>query len=203
MSVWTAITRVFCVAGEHCSAGIEVEGNPKLEQMMNTLTDEEVAKAIRHLGAGSKKIRRFRSRQRHRDKPAAVILVKTVRATAWAHRVKAPAPIRGVLSADERVGIAAELGAYQSVLPTPRHEGFIVTQDDAPEITYLRDRRQAKGGWLPSRSVGAVFAYTELAAFGGELLKGSGQREVSTTGDGSITVDLASNAGYRSVRRAN
>ena len=40
-----------------------VEGNPKLEQMMNTLTDEEV-KAIKRGGRIKENLRRFRSRQR-------------------------------------------------------------------------------------------------------------------------------------------
>ena len=46
---------------------------------------------------------------------------------------------------------------------------------------YLRDRRQAKGGWVPNRNVDCPsLPIPELSAFG-ELLKGSGQRDVSTT----------------------
>ena len=46
---------------------------------------------------------------------------------------------------------------------------------------YLRELRQLKGGWVPNRNVDCPpLPIPELTAFG-EFLKGSGQRDVSTT----------------------
>ena len=156
-----------------------VEGNPKLEQMMNTLTDEEV-KAIKRGGQDQKKIyAAFARASAAKDKPT-VILVKTVKGDSMGAQGKNTAHQYKNMSADERVRIAAELGIPISAADAAAAE-FYRPQDDAPEITYLRDRRQAKGGWVPNRNVDCPsLPIPELTAFG-ELLKGSGQREVSTT----------------------
>src|SRR5215207_5384966 len=53
--------------------------------------------------------------------------------------------------------------------------------DDSPEIRYMKERRQALGGWLPSRRERSEsLTVPELSAFGAQLA-GTGEREVSTT----------------------
>jgi pyruvate dehydrogenase E1 component len=53
--------------------------------------------------------------------------------------------------------------------------------DDSPEIRYLKERRQALGGWLPERRRRSEsLAVPELSAFGAQLA-GTGDREISTT----------------------
>jgi len=58
---------------------------------------------------------------------------------------------------------------------------FVRPADDAPEMRYLRGRREALGGYLPSRDPSApVVTVPELEVLDG-LLAGSGEREYSTT----------------------
>src|SRR5213595_2351674 len=59
---------------------------------------------------------------------------------------------------------------------------FFRPPDDSPEMTYLRERREALGGYLPARRRKAPdpLPAPELSAFQGQLA-GTGEREVSTT----------------------
>ncbi|HEV2917661.1 MAG TPA: pyruvate dehydrogenase (acetyl-transferring), homodimeric type, partial [Actinomycetota bacterium] len=53
--------------------------------------------------------------------------------------------------------------------------------DDSPELRYLHERRQALGGFLPSRRQNSEsLTVPELSAFGAQLA-GTGEREISTT----------------------
>jgi pyruvate dehydrogenase E1 component len=53
--------------------------------------------------------------------------------------------------------------------------------DDSPEIRYMKERRQALGGWLPERRRRSEsLAVPDLSAFGSQLA-GTGEREISTT----------------------
>jgi pyruvate dehydrogenase E1 component len=53
--------------------------------------------------------------------------------------------------------------------------------DDSPEIRYMKERRQALGGWLPARRERSEsLPVPELSAFGSQLA-GTGEREISTT----------------------
>jgi pyruvate dehydrogenase E1 component len=58
---------------------------------------------------------------------------------------------------------------------------FYKPEDDSPEIQYMHERRRALGGYLPARrSAAAKLEIPELSIFD-SLLKGSGEREMSTT----------------------
>ena len=58
---------------------------------------------------------------------------------------------------------------------------FYRPPDDSPEITYMRERRQALGGYLPARRTKVEpLTVPALSAFESQL-KGSGDREISTT----------------------
>jgi pyruvate dehydrogenase E1 component len=62
-----------------------------------------------------------------------------------------------------------------------REIAFHKPADDSPEMTYLRERREALGGSLPQRRTTAPeLAIPELSAFKGQL-EGTGEREISTT----------------------
>ena len=53
--------------------------------------------------------------------------------------------------------------------------------DDAPEMKYLHERRQALGGYLPARKIVAKpLVIPELSAFSA-MLEGTGDREITTT----------------------
>ena len=58
---------------------------------------------------------------------------------------------------------------------------FYRPPDDSPEIRYMRERRERLGGYLPQRRrKAAPLEIPDLSAFD-TLLKGSGEREMSTT----------------------
>jgi len=58
---------------------------------------------------------------------------------------------------------------------------FLSFPEDSREIAYLRERREALGGSLPTRRrTSEALAVPELSAFDAQL-KGSGDREISTT----------------------
>ena len=156
-----------------------VEGNPKLEQMMNSLTDDEV-RAIKRGGQDQKKIyAAFARASAAQDKPT-VILVKTVKGDSMGAQGKNTAHQYKNMSAEERVKIAAELDIPLTEEQAANAE-FYRPADDAPEIAYLRGQRAINGGWVPNRHVDcASLDVPEIAAFA-EFLKGGGKREVSST----------------------
>lgn len=156
-----------------------VEGNPKLEQMMNSLTDDEV-RAIKRGGQDQKKIyAAFAMASAAQDKPT-VILVKTVKGDSMGAQGKNTAHQYKNMSAQERIKIATELNIPLTEEQAANAE-FYRPADDAPEMAYLRGQRATKGGWVPNRQVDcATLDVPEIAAFA-EFLKGSGEREVSST----------------------
>ena len=156
-----------------------VEGNPKLEQMMNSLTDDEV-RAIKRGGQDQKKIyAAFAMASAAQDKPT-VILVKTVKGDSMGAQGKNTAHQYKNMSAQERIKIATELNIPLTEEQAANAE-FYRPADDAPEMTYLRGQRATNGGWVPNRQVDcATLDVPEIAAFA-EFLRGSGEREVSST----------------------
>ena len=156
-----------------------VEGNPELERMMRSLTDEEL-KAIKRGGQDPKKIyAAFDAAQKSQGKPT-VILVKTVKGDRMGAQGKNTAHQYKNMSADERVQIAHELGIPLSTEAAARAD-FYVPAADSAELTYLAERRQALHGAVPRRRQ----VCPPLAAPGLSVLKdalaGSGERSVSTT----------------------
>ena len=156
-----------------------VEGNPKLEQMMNSLTDDEV-RAIKRGGQDQKKIyAAFAMASAAQDKPT-VILVKTVKGDSMGAQGKNTAHQYKNMSAQERIKIATELNIPLTEEQAANAE-FYRPADDAPEMAYLRGQRETNGGWVPNRQVDcATLDVPEIAAFA-EFLRGSGEREVSST----------------------
>jgi pyruvate dehydrogenase E1 component len=58
---------------------------------------------------------------------------------------------------------------------------FIKPADDSPEMTYLRERRAALGGYLPQRRRKSVALEVPPLSTFDRLLKDTGEREISTT----------------------
>jgi len=157
-----------------------VENNPQLAAMMNSLTDAEIHD-IKRGGQDPKKIyAAFALAAETRDKPT-VVLVKTVKGdgmttvqgTNTVHQKKN-------LNAEERIACARAFG-----IPLSEEEmaaaSFYRPSEDSAEIQYLKGRREALGGFLPNRVVNcAALSVPPLERFA-ELLKGSGERAMSTT----------------------
>ena len=156
-----------------------VEGNAALEQMMNTLTDEEV-KAIKRGGQDQKKIfAAFAKASRANGKPT-VILVKTVKGDGMGAQGKNTAHQYKNIPVEERVTVAKELGIPLDDKAAMAAQ-FYRPAEDSPELIYMREQREKLDGYLPNRNVScAPLQIPNLARFK-EILAGSGKREVSTT----------------------
>ncbi len=156
-----------------------VEGNAALEQMMNTLTDEEV-KAIKRGGQDQKKIfAAFAKASEPNGKPT-VILVKTVKGDGMGAQGKNTAHQYKNIPVEERVTVAKELGIPLDDRAAMAAQ-FYRPAEDSPELIYMREQREKLDGYLPNRNVScAPLQIPQLERFK-EILAGSGKREVSTT----------------------
>lgn len=157
-----------------------VENNPELEKMMNSLNDEEI-KNIKRGGQDPKKIFAAYQRAANSDKPT-VILIKTVKGDGMGVKAQGRnnAHQKKNLSTEERVQIAREYGIPIDEEAASRAD-FYKPAEDSEEYKYLQSKREALGGYLPSRETTYPTIETpELSAFS-EFLKGSGERTASTT----------------------
>ena len=156
-----------------------VEGNPELEQMMSSLTDEEV-RAIKRGGQDRKKIyAAFEQATKARDKPT-VILIKTVKGDGMGAQGKNTAHQYKNMSGEERMALAEELGIPLSKAQAANAE-FYMPPEDSPELKYLREHRAELGGPVPRRrQVCPSLPVPKLSEFK-DFLAGSGDRQASTT----------------------
>ena len=158
-----------------------VHGDPRLEQLMNTLTDAEVAQ-IKRGGQDPKKLyAAYRRACESEDRPT-VILVKTVKGDGMGSALQGrnTAHQKKDLSREERVACARSWGIPLDDEAIARAD-FYRPEDDSEEIAYLRARREALGGYLPQRRVQA----SNLVAPDSDVFDGfdagSNERLMSTT----------------------
>jgi pyruvate dehydrogenase E1 component len=158
-----------------------VHGDPELEQMMNSLTDEEV-REIKRGGQDPKKVfAAYRQAMDSIDKPT-VILIKTVKGDAMGESAQGrnTAHQKKNLSEEERLQLAADYGIPLDEEAIKRAE-FYKPAADSPEMLYLQSHRRTLGGCLPERVVTCpAITAPPLASFK-SFLEGSGEREASTT----------------------
>ncbi len=158
-----------------------VHGDPELESMMNSLTDEEV-KEIKRGGQDPKKL--FAAYQRAlqaEDKPT-VILVKTVKGDGMgpAAEGRNTAHQKKDLNDEERLACARDYGIPLSDEEIHRAE-FYRPPEDSAEMRYLLEHRERLGGSLPRRKVDCPqLAVPERQQFKA-LFEGTGERSASTT----------------------
>ncbi len=157
-----------------------VEHTPELRELMKTLTDEEV-RSIKRGGQDHQKIyAAFQQAAAVRGKPC-VILFKTVKGDGLGPGTEGSNTVhqKKHLNPDERRELAKRLDIPLSDASVVAAE-FYKPEEDSPELRYLRQRREALGGYLPSRSVRCErMAPPDIELFDA-MLKGS-TRAVSTT----------------------
>ena len=153
---------------------------PELGKMVESMSDEE----IYHLNRGGhdpfKLYAAYHAAMNHKGQPT-VILAKTVKgygmgeaeAANKSHQTK-------TLSMDS-------LKSFRDRFDMPFNDEelkkipFYRPDDDSNEMRYMRDRRNALGGYLPSRRTECeTLDVPELGVFG-PLLEGTNGREISTT----------------------
>ena len=85
------------------------------------------------------------------------------------------------------------------------HEiAFVKPGDDSPEVRYLKERREALGGYLPVRAPKKIELKAPPLETFSDSLAGSRGREASTTaGFVAVLKALLKHAGYRQVRGAD
>jgi pyruvate dehydrogenase E1 component len=158
-----------------------VHGDPKLERLMNTLTDAEVAQ-IKRGGQDPKKLyAAYRKACESEDRPT-VILVKTVKGDGMGPALQGrnTAHQKKDLSREERIACAKAWG-----IPLDEEAiaaaNFYRPPEDSAELSYLRARREALGGYLPRREVPASSLNAPDDAIFQTFDEGSDTRAMSTT----------------------
>ena len=154
---------------------------PELKEMVATLTDDDIWRLNRGGHDPHKVYAAYASAVDHIGQPT-VILAKTVKGYGMGesgegqnitHQQKKVAEST-LRSLRDRYSIPISNEELETV-------PFYRPPEDSAEIVYLKKRREALGGFLPSREadIGAL-AVPDLDAFS-SVLSGSGTREISTT----------------------
>jgi len=167
------------------SSGEEVRehwnnGDPKLAEIMQVLSNEEI-RAIRRGGHDQRKIyAAFNKAQETTGKPTA-ILIKTIKGFGMeGHEGSNIVHQKKDLNQDERVTAVQRLNIPLSE-EQARAAEFYIPPEDSEEMQYLHERRKELGGYLPERATEyPTLTAPKLDVFADQL-KGSGEREVSTT----------------------
>ncbi len=127
-----------------------VAGNPELEAMMDSLSDEQV-REIKRGGQDVVKLYAAYRRAVGAGKPV-VVLVKTVKGEGVAGAAGSNAAHQKKnISAEQRVEVARSLGIPLSE-EDARRAAYYKPPEACPELRYLKSRRQALGGVLPTRN---------------------------------------------------
>ncbi len=158
-----------------------IEGNPALEKMMNSLTDDEL-KEIKRGGQDPKKVyAAFKKASESSTKPT-VILVKTVKGDGMGASAQGrnTAHQKKNLNREERI---ARASSYD--IPLSEEDAaaakFYLPDTNSPEMQYLAARRKKMGQFLPSRKVECKSLKAPQLDLFSEATSGSGSREISTT----------------------
>ncbi len=128
-----------------------IHGDPRLEKLMNSLTDAEVAQ-IKRGGQDPKKLYAAYKRACEAEDRPTVILIKTVKGDGMGSALQGRnnAHQKKDLSAKERIACARAWGIPLDDQAAARAD-FYRPEEWSEEITYLRSRREALGGYLPNR----------------------------------------------------
>ncbi len=155
---------------------------PELKELVADWTDDEVW-ALNRGGHDMFKIfTAFKAATEHKGKPT-LILAKTIKGFGMGEAGEA----QNTTHQTKKMGHEALRRMRDRFnLPVPDDKidevPYLKFEEGSPELTYMRERRLALGGYLPQRrEKAAPLAVPELSAFEG-LLKATGEgREISTT----------------------
>ncbi len=158
-------------------------GDPRLRAMAEHLSDDQV----RNLSRGGHDYRKvyaaFKAATEHVGQPT-VILAHTIK--GWTlgpdfegrnatHQMK-KLTVAELKEFRDRLYLPIPDAALEAGLPPYYHPG-----EDSDEITYMRERRAALGGYLPKRVVRAKPLALPADSVYDELKQGSGKQAVATT----------------------
>lgn len=156
-------------------------GDERLEELVAHLSDEQLERLGRG-GHDPTKIYAAYQRAMAAEGRPTVILAKTIKGYGLGEAGEG----RNVTHQQKKLN-EEELLEFRSRFGVPLSDEQVADaalyrpEDDSSEVRYAKERREALGGPLPGRDdAGEVIEAPELALFE-ELLKGSGEREASTT----------------------
>jgi len=154
---------------------------PELKALVADLSDDEVWKLSRGGHDPFKVYAAYAAAVKHAGQPT-VILAKTVKGFGMGESGEGQ-----MISHQAKKMTKDALAQFRKRFDIPitdeQFEGleFVRFADGSPEMTYLKARREALGGYLPQRRrKSASLAAPPLATFQ-RLLDSSGEREISTT----------------------
>ena len=154
---------------------------PELKEMVANMSDEDIWRLNRGGHDPHKVYAAYKAAMENSDQPT-VILAHTVKGYGMgaAGEGQMRTHSQKKLADDEMVYIRDRFN-----IPLSDEEAASCTYfkpaDDSPEMKYLHEKRKALGGYMPSRTnVAAPLEIPELSTFD-VLLKGSGEKEMSTT----------------------
>jgi pyruvate dehydrogenase E1 component len=153
----------------------------RLLEMVKHLSDEQLHK-MRLGGHDPKKVyAAYKAAVEHKGSPT-VILVKTIKGYGLGEAGEG----RNITHQQKKMN-EDELREFRSRFGIPISDEevaqapFYKPAEDSVEMQYLQERRQALGGYVPSRKVYPVSVHEPADDFYEEFLKGTDGREVATT----------------------
>ena len=154
---------------------------PELKAMVANMTDEDIWRLNRGGHDPHKVYAAYAAAVKHQGQPT-VILAKTVKGYGMGEAGEG----QNITHQQKKMGEDA-LKAFRDRFNIPISDEeiadmpFYKPPEDSAEIQYLKERRKALGGYLPSRRIDAdPLPIPELKVFEAQL-KGTGEREISTT----------------------
>jgi pyruvate dehydrogenase E1 component len=155
---------------------------PELKKMVENMSDEEIWRLNRGGHDAQKVYAAYSAACEHKGSPT-VILAKTVKG----YGMGAAGEGQNFTHQQKKMSIE-QLRAFRDRFNIPIADDqiesvpFYRPSEDSPEIRYLKKQREQLGGSVPARrqETDVTLAIPELSAFE-PLLKGSGDREISTT----------------------
>jgi pyruvate dehydrogenase E1 component len=155
--------------------------HPELLAMVANLTDDDIWQLNRGGHDPSKIYAAYHAAVNHVGQPT-VILAKTVKGYGMGEAGEG----KNFTHQQKKLGDEAVRkfrDRYRIPIPDEKigEAPFYKPDDDSPDVQYMHERRKALGGYLPARrSEAPALEVPDLSIFD-SLLKGSGDREMSTT----------------------
>jgi pyruvate dehydrogenase E1 component len=154
---------------------------PELKAMVARMTDDDIWRLNRGGHDPHKVYAAYAAAVKHQGQPT-VIIAKTVKG----YGMGAAGEGQNITHQQKKMG-TDDIRHFRDRfnIPIPDEQlsevPFYKPPADSPEMKYLHERRQALGGYLPSRTKTATpIEVPEISIFDA-MLKGSGEREMSTT----------------------
>ncbi len=154
---------------------------PELKEMVAAMSDEDIWRLNRGGHDPHKVYAAYHAAVNHKGQPS-VILAKTVKG----YGMGAAGEGQNTTHQQKSMDIAS-LKAFRDRFDLPISDedveklSFYRPAEDSPEMQYLRERREAMGGFVPARRrKGNELTVPQLAAFE-NMLVSTGEREISTT----------------------